>query len=61
MAYPIADIEGVTEAFAEKLKAAGISTVEKLLEEGKTKKGRADLAEKTGIDEKTPAHLCQSC
>jgi nucleotidyltransferase/DNA polymerase involved in DNA repair len=52
MAYPIADIEGVTEAFAEKLKAAGISTVEKLLEEGKTKKGRADLAEKTGIDEK---------
>lgn len=43
------DIEGIGEVYAEKLKAAGISSVEKLLEAGSTPKGREDLAKQTGI------------
>ena len=52
MAYKIIDIEGVGEAYAPKLIAAGISKVEQLLEKGATPKGRAALAEATGISEK---------
>jgi predicted flap endonuclease-1-like 5' DNA nuclease len=48
----IVDIEGVGEGYATKLKDAGVSSVEKLLETGATAKGRAALAEKTGISEK---------
>ncbi|MFY8000576.1 MAG: DUF4332 domain-containing protein [Candidatus Kapaibacteriota bacterium] len=48
----IIDIEGVGEGYATKLKDAGVSSVEKLLETGATAKGRAALAEKTGISEK---------
>jgi predicted flap endonuclease-1-like 5' DNA nuclease len=48
----IIDIEGVGEGYAAKLKDADVSTVEKLLEAGATAKGRAALAEKTGISEK---------
>jgi predicted flap endonuclease-1-like 5' DNA nuclease len=43
------DIEGVGPAFAAKLKAAGASTMEKLLVMGATPKGREELALKTGI------------
>ncbi|MCU0427620.1 MAG: DUF4332 domain-containing protein [Candidatus Kapabacteria bacterium] len=48
----IIDIEGVGEGYAAKLKDAGVSSVEKLLELGATSKGRAALAEKTGISDK---------
>ena len=51
MSYPIATIEGVGPAYAEKLKAAGIKTTEALLERAKDPKGRKAVAEETGIDE----------
>jgi predicted flap endonuclease-1-like 5' DNA nuclease len=48
----IADIEGIGPVATEKLGAVGLKTVEALLEAGKTKKGRKELAEKTGLSEK---------
>ena len=47
----ILDIEGVGEAFAAKLKAAGVGTVEALLEKAGSVKGRKDLAAATGLNE----------
>lgn len=47
----VEEIEGVGEGHAEKLSAAGLSTVEKLLSEGGTPAGREEIAEKTGISE----------
>ena len=44
-------IEGIGPALSEKLSAAGIKTCEALLKAGGTKTGRADIAEKSGIDE----------
>ena len=52
MAYKIVDIQGIGTAYAEKLIAAGIETVDQLLEAGKTSKGRKELEEKTGISGK---------
>lgn len=49
MAYNIIDIEGIGPVYAEKLGAVGIKTVEALLEAGASKKGRDEIAEKTGI------------
>ena len=48
----IATIEGIGPVFAEKLTAAGVKTVEGLLEAAKDPKGRKTLAEASGIDEK---------
>ncbi|MBL8049296.1 MAG: DUF4332 domain-containing protein [Chthonomonas sp.] len=48
----IEDIEGVGPAIAEKMKAAGVGSVEKLLEMGGTKKGRESLAEAAEVSEK---------
>lgn len=48
----IIDIEGIGPVFAEKLTAAGIKTVEALLEAGAAPAGRKNLAEQTGIDGK---------
>ncbi|ESS70446.1 ferredoxin [Methyloglobulus morosus KoM1] len=48
----IEDIEGVGPQYAEKLKTAGIHSVEKLLESGATAKGRDELATQTGISTK---------
>lgn len=45
----IIDIEGVGEVYAKKLQDAGIKTVEELLEQAATPKGRDQVAEKTGI------------
>ncbi len=45
-------IEGIGEVYQEKLQAVGIDSVAKLLEAGKTKKGRVELAEKADITEK---------
>lgn len=47
----ITEIEGIGQVFADKLKNAGVATVEDLLVEGGTKSGRKNLAEKTGIEE----------
>lgn len=48
----LVEIEGIGEAFAAKLIAAGIRTAEDLLEMGATPKGRKEIAEKSGIAEK---------
>jgi predicted flap endonuclease-1-like 5' DNA nuclease len=45
-------IEGIGDTLAAKLKDAGATTIEKLLDHGKTKAGRQALAEATGIAEK---------
>ena len=50
MAYKIIDIQGIGPAYAEKLSAAGITTVDQLLEMGKTAKARKSLEENTGIN-----------
>lgn len=52
MNYQIAEIEGVGDAYAAKLKEAGIKTVADLLDKGATDKGRKDIAEATGISQK---------
>ena len=51
MAYKIIDIEGVGEVYAQKLTAAGIIKVSDLLDRCANPKGRAQLAEQTGISE----------
>lgn len=48
----IIDIEGVGEAQATKLRAAGVGSTDALLEKGATPKGREDLASSTGISPK---------
>ena len=45
-------IEGIGPSYQEKLAAAGVETVEALLEKAGAKKGRTALAEATGISEK---------
>lgn len=45
-------IEGIGEAFAAKLLAAGLATTEALLNKGATPEGREEIAEKAGIDVK---------
>lgn len=52
MSYKIIDIEGVGEAYAEKMIAAGVKTVDDLLERAASPKGREKLAEETGISPK---------
>lgn len=52
MAYKMIDIEGVGEAYAEKLTAAGIEKVTELLAKCSAPAGRKALAEETGISEK---------
>jgi predicted flap endonuclease-1-like 5' DNA nuclease len=42
-------IEGIGEVYAQKLEQAGISTVEKLLEQGASTKGRQEIVEQIGI------------
>ncbi|MFB0562542.1 MAG: DUF4332 domain-containing protein [Candidatus Lokiarchaeia archaeon] len=50
---PVDVIEGIGPKMAEKLEAAGIKTTRDLLEAGRTPSGRAEIAEKTGISEKS--------
>lgn len=45
-------IEGIGEAYEIKLNEVGIKSIEKLLEACASKKGRDDLATKTGISDK---------
>lgn len=51
MSKKITEIEGIGPAFAEKLTAAGVQTVESLLKNGATKAGRKKLSADCGIDE----------
>lgn len=51
MAYKIIDIEGIGAVYAQKLESIGIKTTDDLLDKGASKKGRSDIAEKTGISE----------
>ena len=46
----IEEIEGIGPAFAEKLRAADVSSIDALLEKGATPEGRSALVEQTGID-----------
>lgn len=50
MAKKIEDIEGIGPVYGEKLRKAGVASTDTLLKEGCTKKGRAALSEKTGLD-----------
>lgn len=43
------EVEGIGPAYAEKLHAAGIASMEALLKAGATAKGRKELAEASGI------------
>lgn len=45
----IEEIEGIGAEYGAKLEAAGVTTVEALLERGASAKGRGDLAEATGL------------
>jgi predicted flap endonuclease-1-like 5' DNA nuclease len=49
--YKIEEIEGIGEVLGGKLRQAGVTSTDKLLEKTKTKKQRKDLAEATGIPE----------
>ena len=52
MAYKIIEIEGIGEMYARKLEEAGIKTTDDLLTRCATPRGRAALAEETGISQK---------
>jgi len=43
------EIEGIGPVYAQKMREAGIATIEALLETGATPQGREELAEKSGI------------
>jgi predicted flap endonuclease-1-like 5' DNA nuclease len=47
----ITEIEGIGDAYAEKLAAAGVKTVEALLEAGATPQGRKKIAADTSISD----------
>jgi predicted RecB family nuclease len=53
MTYPIAEIDGLSAAAADKLKTMGIRTTTKLLEAARTVKGRDKLFNLTGISQQT--------
>ncbi len=48
----LSSLEGIAKTYGKKLKDAGFTTTEKLLEAGATPAGRKAIAEKTGIGEK---------
>jgi predicted flap endonuclease-1-like 5' DNA nuclease len=48
----IGNIEGIGPAYAENLAAANITTTADLLKNGATRKGRKELADRTGISTK---------
>ena len=58
MAYKVIDIEGVGEAYAEKLVAAGVNTAAQLLEKCSSPAGSKALDEETGISGKLILKWC---
>jgi predicted flap endonuclease-1-like 5' DNA nuclease len=49
--YKIEDVEGIGPTYGEKLRTAGVTNTDELLTAGKTRKGRADLAQQTEISD----------
>lgn len=47
----LTDMEGIGPAYAQKLESAGVQTIQSLLKQGATPKGRSSIAEITGISE----------
>jgi predicted flap endonuclease-1-like 5' DNA nuclease len=45
------NVEGIGEVYSKKLKDAGVSTTDALLEMGATVKGRKEIVEKSGISD----------
>ena len=52
MSYKIEQVEGIGQAYADKLRAAGINTTDDLLTQCATRQGREKVAEATGISQK---------
>lgn len=48
----LTEVEGIGATYAEKLAQIGIATTEALLAKGATPKGRAEIAEKSGVSGK---------
>jgi predicted flap endonuclease-1-like 5' DNA nuclease len=48
----LSTIEGIGGSYEQKLNSLGIKSLKAFLDKGKTKKGRVDLAEESGISEK---------
>jgi predicted flap endonuclease-1-like 5' DNA nuclease len=48
----LTEIEGIGEAYAQKLQEAGVGTLDQLLEKGAAPTGRKEIAEKAGVSEK---------
>jgi predicted RecB family nuclease len=48
----IAVVEGIAQTYKAKLQVLGVGTVEGLLERGASPKGRAEMAEATGVSDK---------
>jgi predicted RecB family nuclease len=61
MSYPLTHIEGLDVDEIKSLKAIGIRTTERLLEDAKSPKGRALLAAKTEISEKRLLMFANAC
>ena len=61
MSYPITHIEGLDVDEIKTLKSLGIRTTERLLERAKTPKGRRQLHEQSGIDEKRLLKFANAC
>jgi predicted flap endonuclease-1-like 5' DNA nuclease len=47
----LSEIEGIGTAYAAQLEAAGVDSIEALLQQGATRQGREGLAAKSGISE----------
>lgn len=58
-AYSIIDMQGVGPVYAAKLKEAGLSNTKKFQDATRDRKGRQDVAEKTGIPYKNVVRLAQ--
>ena len=52
MTYEIEEIEGIGQAYAAKLSAAGIGSTDDLLDRCGSAKGRAEISETTGLSAK---------
>ena len=61
MSYPLTHIEGLDVDEIKSLKAIGIRTTERLLEDAKSPRGRALLAAKTEISEKRLLMFANAC
>ena len=61
MARGISSIEGIGPGYSSALKAAGIVTVEQLLQAGATSRQRTELARRTGVSSKLILRWVNMC